>query len=108
MLYIQKFCSGCVVIMVVVFVILSIYIGVGAGATTNVEMSGDHDESVVQQSSGFHVLEVNGNNFGSEQCNGWNWVNYLCVGLTFIFILKCTHLVPYCFLTKCLVKKKFR
>ena len=68
-------------------------------------MSGDHDESVLQQSSGFHVLEVNGNKLGSEQCIGWTWVNYLCVGLIFVFILKCIHLVHYCFLTKHLVKK---
>ena len=104
--YIQKHCGSCVVIMAVVIIILSVYIGVGAGATASVEMSGDHDESVVQQSSGFHVLKVNGNNLGSEQCNGWTWVNYLCIGQIFVFTLKCTHLVHYCFLTKRLVKKK--
>ena len=69
--YIQKFCGGCVVIMVVVIIILSVCIGVCAGATASVEMSGDHYESGVQQSLGFHVLKVNGNNFGSEECNGW-------------------------------------
>ena len=106
MTYIQKLYGGCFVIMVVVIIILSAYIGVSAGATSSVEMTGDHDESAVQQSSGFHVLEVNGNNVGSDQCNGWNWVNCLCVGLTFGFILICTHLVHYCFLTKRLVKKK--
>ena len=77
-------CSGCVVIMVVVILILSIFIGAGAGATAGVEMSGDHDESVVQQSSSFHILEVHGNNLGSEKCNGWNWVNYFCVGQIFV------------------------
>ena len=50
MTYIQKFCGGCLVIMVVVIIILSVYIGVSAGATASVEMSGDLDESVVQQS----------------------------------------------------------
>ena len=58
---------GVFFIMVVVIIILSVYIGVSAGATISVEMSGDHDESVVQQSSGFHVLEVNGNNLGSKK-----------------------------------------
>ena len=106
MTYIQKYCGGCFVIMVLVIIILSVYISVNAGASASVEMSGDYDESVVQQSSGFHVLEVNGNNLGTDQCNGWSWVNYLCVGLIFGFILKCTHLMHYCFLTKGLVKKK--
>ena len=73
MTYIQKFCSGCFVIIVVIIIILSVYIGVNAGASASVEMTGDHDESVVQQSSGFHVLEVNGNNLGSDQFNGWCW-----------------------------------
>ena len=57
-MYIQKFCGGCFVIMIVVIILLSVYIGVSAGATAS--------ESVVQQSSGFHILEVNGNNLGSE------------------------------------------
>ena len=69
-------------------------------------MSGDQDKAVIQQSSGIHLLEVNGNNLGSKQCNGWTWVDCLCVGQIFVFILKCTHLVHYCFLTKGLVKKK--
>ena len=102
MTYIQIYCGVCFVIMVLVIIILS----VNAGASASVEMSGDYDESVVQQSSGFHVLEVSGNNLGTDQCNGWSWVNYLCVGLIFGFILKCTHLMHYCFLTKGLVKKK--
>ena len=48
-------------------------------------MTGDNDESVVQQSSGFHVLKVNGNNLGSDHCNGWSWVNKLCVGFIFFY-----------------------
>ena len=36
--YIQKFCGGCVVLMVVVIIILSVYFGVGAGATASVIM----------------------------------------------------------------------
>ena len=63
--YIQKFCCGCVVIMIVIIIMLSIYIGIGPGATVSVEMLGDQDEAVVQQSSGIHLLEVDGNNLGS-------------------------------------------
>ena len=40
-------------------------------------------------------------------CKGnWTWAEYVCVVLGFLFILKCTHLAHYCFLTKSLVKKK--
>ena len=105
--YIQKFCGGCVIIMIVVIIIMGVYIGTSAGAEAKVEMSGDQDEAVIQQSSGVHLFEVNCTNFGSKQCNsGWSWVEYLCVVLFFVFILKCTHLAHYCFLTKNLVKKK--
>ena len=76
------------------------YIGISAGAQANVEMSGDQDEAVIQQSSGVHLIEVNGINLGAKQCNGWSWVEYLCVRLVFVFVLKCTHLVHYCFWTK--------
>jgi hypothetical protein len=72
--YIQKFCGGCVIIMVVIIIILSVYIGISAGAQANIEMSGDQDEEVIQQSSGVHLIEVNGTNLGSKQCNGWSWV----------------------------------
>ena len=106
MSYIQKFCGGCVIIMIVIIIILSVYIGISAGAQANVKMSGDQDEAFIQQSSGVHLIEVNGTNLGSKQCNGWSWVEYLCGGLFFVFVLKCTHLVHYCLLTKKLVKKK--
>ena len=38
-----------------------------SGAEANVEMSGDQDEAVIQQSSGVHLIEVNGTNLGSKQ-----------------------------------------
>ena len=44
---------------------------------------------------------------GSKECNGgWSWIEILCVVLVFVFILKCTHIAHYCFLTKKLVKKQ--
>ena len=72
--YIQKFCGGCVIIIIVIIILLSVYIGIGAGAQANVEMSGDQDEAVIQQSSGIHLIEVNGTNLGAKQCNGCSWV----------------------------------
>ena len=66
-------------------------------------MNGDQDESFVQQSWGLQLLEVN----GSTGCEGnWTFAEYSVVVLVFVFILKCTHLCHYCFVTKSLVKKK--
>ena len=65
-------------------------------------MQGDDNKSVVQQSAGFHVLEVN--NSGRE-CQGWSWAEYSVVIMGFLFILKCSHLLHYCFVTKAIVRK---
>ena len=93
--------------MIVVIIIMGAYIGISGSAEANVEMSGDQDEALIQQSSGVHLFEVNGTNLSSKECNGgWSWIEYLCVVLVFVFILKCTHIAHYCFLTKKLVKKK--
>ena len=64
-------------------------------------------EALIQQSSGLHLLEVNGADLGSIGCkDSWTWAKYICVVLGFIFILKFSHIAHYCFLTKSLVKKK--
>ena len=53
------------------------------------------------------MFVVNGPDLGSNGCKGsWSWIEYLCVLLVFKFILKCTHIAHYCFLTKNLVEKK--
>ena len=89
--------------MICVIISMSIYIGYSGGSEANVELNGDQDEAIIQQSSGLHLLEVN----GSIGCKGsWTWAEYICVVLGFIFILKCSHIAHYCFLTKSLVKKK--
>ena len=100
--YIQKFCGGCVIIMIVIIIIMCVYIGTSAnGSEAKVEMSGNQDEAVIQQSSGVHLFEVNGSNLGSKECNcGWSWIEIICVVLVFVFILKCTHIAHYCLLTK--------
>ena len=67
-----------------------------------IEMQGDDNKSVVQQSAGFHVLEVN----NSGDCQGWSWAENSVVIMGFLFILKCSHLLHYCFVTKAIIKKK--
>jgi hypothetical protein len=93
--------------MVVIIKITAAFIGISGGSEAKVELNGDQDEALSQQSSGVHLFEVNGADLGSNGCKGsWSWIDYLCVLLVFIFILKCTHIAHYCFLTKKLVKKK--
>ena len=95
------------VIMVIVVIIMAVFISNSGGSEAKVELSGDQDEALIQQSSGVHLLEVNGADLGSIGCKGsWSWAEYICVLLVFILILKCSHIAHYCFLTKSLVKKK--
>ena len=94
-------------IMIVIIIIMGAFIGISGCSEANVELNGDQDEAFIQQSSGVHLLEFNGADLGSKGCKGnWSWIDYLCVLLVFIFILKCTHIAHYFFLTKKLVKKK--
>ena len=73
------------------------------GAQAKIEMNGDKNQSIVQQSSGLHLIEVN----NSGDCKGsWSYAEYAVVLLVFVLILKCSHLCHYCVLTKRLVNSK--
>ena len=105
--YIQKFFGGCIIIMIVIIIIMAAFIGISGGSEAKLELNGDQDEALFQQNSGVHLFEVNGADLGSNGCNvSRSWIEYCCVLLVFIFILKCMHIANYCFLTKKLVKKK--
>ena len=83
------------------------FINYSGGSEAKVELSGSNDEALIQQSSGLHLLEVNGADLGSMGGkSNWSWLEYLCILLVFIFFLNCTHIAHYCFFTKSLVKKK--
>ena len=91
------------IIMIIVIIIMAVFISSSGGSEAKVEFNSDQDEALIQQSSDLHLVEVNGADLGSMGCKGsWSGIEYLCV----IFILKCTHIAHYCFLTKSLVKKK--
>ena len=105
--YTQKFLGGCIIIMIIIIIILAVFINFSGGSEAKVELSGDNDEALIQQSSGLHLLEVNGADLGSMGGkSNWSWLEYLCILLVFIFFLNCTHIAHYCFFTKSLVKKK--
>ena len=105
--YTQKWLCGCTVIMVPVIIILSMVINFGGGDSgAKVEMSGDNESTLVEQSSGIHLLQVNGANLGSNGGNNWSWMEILCIVLGFIFFLNLTHIAHYCLFTKKVVKKK--
>ena len=88
-----------------IFVIISSWYSFGGSDEAQVVMQGEDNKSVVQQSSGFHVLELN-NSGESGECQGWSWSEYALGILGFIFILKITHLLHYCLVTKAMIKSK--
>ena len=101
--YLTKCVVGFVIMLIVVIISTSLYFGYGGGAEANIEMNGDKSKSIVQQSAGLHLIEVN----NSGDCKGnWTYAEYSVVLLVFVFILKCSHLGHYCCLTKRLVRQK--
>ena len=104
--YTQKYLCGCTVIMLVIIVILSMVINFGGKSGGSVEMSGENESALVEESLGIHLLEINGSGMSSNGGNEWNWMEILCVVLGFIFVLNFTHICHYCFFTKKVVKRK--
>ena len=89
-----KILVGVVILMLIGVISLAIYFGMSQ-ANASVSMQGDHNQSKVSQSAGLHILEINnqGDNVG---CNSWTVSEYSVILLTFIIILKCSHLIHHC------------
>ena len=102
--YFLKWVVGFVMTGVGIAVIISVFYS-GGGSEADVVMQGEENNSIIQQSSGFHVLELN-NSGDSGDCNGWTWTEYALGILGFVFILKVTHLLHYCLFTKAIIKRK--
>ena len=102
--YFLKWVVGFVMTVIGIAVIISVFYS-GGGSEADVVMQGEDNNSVIQQSSGFHVLELN-NSGVSGDCKGWTWTEYALGILGFVFILKITHLLHYCLFTKAIIKRK--
>ena len=102
--YFLKWIMGAVMTIIGIIVIISIFYGSG-GSQADVVMQGEEKKSVVQQSSGFHVIKVNDSGVLGK-FKGWNWSEYALGILGFVFLLKITHLLHYCLFTKAVIKRK--
>jgi hypothetical protein len=88
-----------------VFVMVSSWYGLGNGGEADVVLGGDDDHAVIQQSSGIHLLELN--NSGDDDCDGgWSWTVIALVTVSLILVLKFTHILHYCLVSKVLIKSK--
>ena len=84
--YTQKFLGGCTIIMIIIIIILAMFFNFGGESDAKVEISGENGQALIEQSSGLHLLEVNGADLGSiGGKEKWSWMEYLCVVLGFIF-----------------------
>ena len=103
--YFLKWIIGFVMTLIGIFVIISTWYGIGGSDEAQVVLGGEDNKSVIQQSSGFHVLELN-NSGDSNGCQGWSWSEYALVIIGFILILKFTHILHYCLVSKAMIKSK--
>ena len=77
---------------------------VTAQSTATVNVQGEHAQSKLSQSAGIHLVEITNQGDGSK-CESWSISDYAVVVLTFIVLLKMSHLLHYFCLTRKLVKK---
>jgi hypothetical protein len=103
--YWLKWAIGFVMTLMGIFVIISSWYGFGSSDEAQVVLGGEDNKAVIQQSSGFHVLELN-NSGDSDGCQGWSWSEYALVIVGFILILKISHILHYFLVSKKIIKSK--
>ena len=69
-------------------------------------MTGENESAVIEESSGIHLIEVNGADLGSIDGKGWSYMEIGFIVLGFICVLNLTHISHYCIFTKKMVKRK--
>ena len=99
----MKILVALVILGVAGVISLAVYFGT-AQASASVVLQGDHAQSKLVQSAGIHVLEIT-NQGDNSGCNSWTVAEYAVVLLSFIVLLKCTHLLHYFYCTKRQIKK---
>ena len=102
--YWLKWLVAAVMTIIGILVIISIFYGKG-GSQSDVVMQGEENTSVVQQSSGFHMIELNDSGV-SGKCKRWSWSEIALGILGVLFLLKISHLLHYCLYTKKVIKRK--
>ena len=94
-------------VLLIIVVILASIISIGGGSSAEVEMNGDNESSSVVQSSGIHMVEVNGVDLGSKDGNsGWSWLEFVVIVLGVIILLNFSHIAHYFLCTRAMVNKK--
>ena len=85
---------------VVIIMCMSIYFS--SNGSNQIDMGPGDDTSMVKESNGFHILEVDASNDGQ----GWSWLEIGFIILAIKLGLICSHGVHYWCITKKIVKKK--
>ena len=107
--YHSKWMCGCIGVLLIIVVILASIISIGGESSAEVEMNGDNDSSNIEQSSGFHMVEVNGADLGmgsKDGKSGWSWLEFVVIVLGVIILLNCSHIAHYFLCTRSMVNKK--
>ena len=100
-----KWVCGFGAIMMVIIIVLSVVISYSGGVGNQVQMEGNGDSALVEESSGLHLLEINESGNGNCAGAGWTWMEIGFAILCFKFVLVITHILHYCW-TKKIVKQK--
>ena len=103
-----KYFCGCFVVMLLVIIGLAVSLSVMGSTGASVQMTGENDTSEIRESSGFHVLEVNGSGIESGNTSEWSYMEVGFIVLGVIFFINMTHIFHYCVFTKKLVKSKVK
>ena len=97
-----KWVIGAIGVASAVVIIMSMSIYFSSNGTNEIDMGPGDDTSIVKESNGFHILEVDASNDGQ----GWSWLEIGFIILAIKLGLICSHVVHYFCLTKKNLKKK--
>ena len=91
------------VLAVVAVVVMATYFS--TNSSNEVSMGSGDDMSLIKESSGLHLIEVD-NSGSTGESQRWAWIEVVCLILAIKLGLILTHGLHYCCVTKKLVAKK--